>query len=152
YSNIDDYDLLVKLTVDKDPFVFLQATNEEIAKFELVGSSQIFGFSFLKNEGDLNGDGTDEVSYVVDWADWSTLNSCHIISYRTGRWEELYSFDIWDWQLPALEENEMTEIKPSSFSDENFDGLIKKLTVNKMQIIYRNEEAMKDTLVVDLSK
>ncbi len=152
YLNLDDYDLLVKLTIDKNPFVFLQSTNDKIAKFKIDASPQIFGISYLKNEGDLNSDGIDDVSYVVDWADWSSLNTCHIISYRNQHWEELYAFDIWDWQVPNTEENSTTGINTSSFYDKYSDGLVKKIGTNKIQLIYRNEESLEDTMVVDLSK
>ena len=104
YESLLDYDQLVALTVKKDPYTFVISDNELIDTLHISSGGQLLGLSYLKNEGDLNGDGTDEVSYVVNWADWSNLNTWHIVTYKNKKWIELYSFSIWDWQLPNLPE------------------------------------------------
>lgn len=123
----------------------------------------------MKNEGDLTGDGTDEVSYVVNWADWSNMNTWHIMSYKNKAWKELYSFPIWDWQLPDLPETfnnyglfglQDKVMVPEDDSvnlliEQNmneFKGLVKKIKNNQIQVIFKNEEASEDTMLVDLTK
>lgn len=69
YEGLTDYDQLVDLTVKKDPVSFISSDNKHIDTLLISSGGQLLGLSYLKNEGDLNGDGTDEVSYVVDWAD-----------------------------------------------------------------------------------
>lgn len=168
YSNISDYGILVDTTINKKPFSFVSCNDDQIDTLFITDREQQFGLSYLKNEGDLNGDGTDEISYVVNWADWSNMNTWHIMTFRNSRWEEIYSFTIWDWQLPNLPEtsNEygligLVNKQIVKSSDENYDqevrefnafeGLVRKVALNKIEIIYSNEEAMMDTMIVDLS-
>ncbi|MFM1999074.1 MAG: hypothetical protein RL204_1021 [Bacteroidota bacterium] len=168
YDSLAEYDQLVTLTIAKDPISFVISENENIDTLHIAAGGQLLGLSYCKNEGDLNGDGTDEISYVVDWADWSSLNTWHIVSYKNNEWTELYSFDIWDWQLPNLPEtfndyglfgldNKIINTTNDSVNDLleaqllNFPGLVKKVGRNKIQVIYRNEEAMEDSMVVNLN-
>jgi len=167
YEGLEDYDDLVTLSIDKEPFSFALCDNKNIDTLYITSMGQVLGLSYLKNEGDLNGDGTDEVSYVINWADWSNLNTWHIATYKNNRWEEIYSFPIWDWQLPDL---------PGAFNDyglfgtqgkiintqndsinrsmeaelKNFKGLVKKIKKNKIQITFKNMEASEETRVVDI--
>ena len=97
-----DYDRSVTAAVHKDPFSFITCSNKRIDTLIIHIGGQLFGISYMKNEGDLDGDGGDEISYVVDWADWSSVNTCHVVSCKNGKWLELYSFETRDWVLPSL--------------------------------------------------
>lgn len=169
YEGLSDYDQLLALTVFKEPVVLLSSSDPGVDTLFIAQKGQVLGLSYLKNEGDLNGDGTDELSYVVNWADRSNLNTWHIVTYRKGRWEKLYSFPIWDWQLPDLPQ---TYNQYGIFGTENkvlleadtavdlemekqllaFEGLVKYIRKNRIRVVYRNEEAMEDTMTVDLSR
>lgn len=167
YDGLPDYGDLVILTIDKHPFSFITSDNKNIDTLSIWSYGQLLGISYLKNEGDLNGDGTDEVSYVVDWADWSSLNTWHIVTYKNEKWEKLYSFPIWDWQLPqlpvALNQYGLFGVEDKIINTENdsinlilekelrdFTGLVKKVSKNKIQVIFRNEEASEDSMIIDL--
>lgn len=113
----DNYDKLVEWTVKRNPLVVLISDNPRLDTLK-IGNGQIFGTAWLKNEGDLNGDGTDEFSYVCDYADWSNLNSCKIVGWQKGKWQELASFAIHESQLPTV---------PNSFP--GFVTLVKQGTV-----------------------
>lgn len=165
YEEIE-YDDLVDVTIKKNPSVSLVSNTSKIKPFDLDFSGQIFGFSFLKNEGDLNGDGTDEISYVSDYADFSSLNRMVIITYKNHKWVQLYEFPIWDWLLPqtpisnnkyglfGVEKKDY--VKDKSVNDSlilafnKFPGLIKKIKKRKIQIKYRTDEADLDSMVVKL--
>ena len=165
YEEIE-YDDLVEVTIKKNPSVSLVSNTSRIKTFDLDISGQIFGFSFLKNEGDLNGDGTDEVSYVSDYADFSSLNRMVIITYKNHKWIELYEFPIWDWLLPqtpisnnlyglfGVEKKDF--VKDKSINDSlilafnKFPGLIKKIKKRKIQVKYRTDEADLDSIIVKL--
>jgi len=162
YSGIS-YEELVERTVAKTPNSFASCSNSDIDTLHFARQDQLLGLSYLKNEGDLNGDGADEISYVVNWADWSNINTCHIVSFVAGKWKNLYSFPIRDWQLPDLPETKseydpmgLKNKQPISESDEQegllhtFEGLIKPITPNVIEVIYMNEEAMTDTMQVQL--
>ncbi|MDB5257751.1 MAG: hypothetical protein JWM14_2446 [Chitinophagaceae bacterium] len=168
YYNGLDYDQQVDITVQKYPYSFVLSDNPKIDTLPIANTAQLFGIAYMKNEGDLNGDGTDEVSYVVDWADWSSLNSWNIATYKNKKWQTLYSFAIWDWQLPGLPESNKqyglfgtqghTIITDDTLNDRieeellNFKGMVKKIKMNKIQVIYRTEEADEDSMVIDLKK
>ena len=116
------YDDQVAMAVEKDPYSFIACNNHLIDTLHISSGGQLLGLSYLKNEGDLNGDGTDEISYVVDWADWSNLNTWHIMTFKNKRWKELYSFPIWDWQLPDL---------PQTVNQYGLFGLDSKIIIYK---------------------
>ena len=160
YEGLTDYDQLVVLNARKRPYSFVLSGNEAIDTLHISSMEQQIGLLFLKNEGDLNGDSTDEVSYVINYADWSNLNTRHIMTYKGNKWQELYSFPIWEWQLPELPRMtgrpELFSIEDNSSSSENpeqndFEGLVKKLDGNRIRVIFRNDEAMEDTTIVDLN-
>ena len=168
YENLIEYEQLVDLTIQKAPYSFLLSDDAAIDTLLISDKEQQLGVFFLKNEGDLNDDGTDEVGYVVNWADWSSINTYYIVSFATGKWHTLYEFPIWDWQLPdppntsqqyglfglentLVEPTNDTLIAPEQDSPP-FRGLVKKLGTNKIQVIYRNDEAEEDSMIVRLKK
>jgi len=162
YDSIDDYDHLIKLIVKKDAYSFVLCDSCPIDTLHTAPGGNSFGLAYLKNEGDLNGDGTDEVSYVVNFTDWSELNTWYIMTYRNGCWRKLYTFPIWDWQLPAIPHLEYAvsgkEIVPVQLGGvskimndiNNFEGLVKKISTGKIQVVFRNENSEVDTMIVDL--
>jgi hypothetical protein len=161
-DSIDDYNKLIELIIKKDAYSFVTCNSCTIDTLQVAPGGSSFGLAYLKNEGDLNGDGTDEVSYVVNFTDWSELNTWYIMTYKNGSWQKLYTFPIWDWQLPELPYGEYTvtssqniplPLNNSSGTEdeiESFEGLVKKISTGKIQVIYRNENNEVDTMLVDL--
>ncbi|MDA3779540.1 MAG: hypothetical protein PF487_04850 [Bacteroidales bacterium] len=136
YANAIEYDELVKLICKKEPMSFLSSNNLKIDTLNISAGKQLFGLMFLKNEGDLDGDNADEVSYIVDWADWSNLNTYHIMSYKNNKWVELGTFPILEFQLdnPILS-----------------NGMIKKNDNSIIECYYNNNESMLDTMIFKLN-
>ncbi len=95
---LDDvpYDSLVRRAGELKPLVILRSAG---VPADTLGTSDGFGLALLVNEGDLDGDGADELGYVPDNADWSNLATYHVIGLRNGQWHELFAFPIWEWQL-----------------------------------------------------
>jgi hypothetical protein len=127
----------------------------------------VLGLSYLKNEGDLNGDGGDEISYVGNWADWSSCNTWHIMTYKNNKWKELYSFPMREWQLPDLpgtfNQYGLFGLQDKVINTTNdsanlmlekqlieFPGLVKNLGRNKIKVYFFNDEASLDSAVVKL--
>lgn len=52
------------------------------------------GLYTFSNIGDINNDGKDELALVVDYADWSNMNSCRIYTKCNESWKEIHSFYI----------------------------------------------------------
>ncbi len=158
YQNMPEYGNFVTLVTEKKPFSFALSDNPKIDTLVFSDNPQLLGLAFLKNEGDLNGDGTDELSFVVNWADWSNLNTWQIYTYQDKKWKSIYSFPIWDWQLPNLPEsfNQYglfgTESKGTISPDDpivkeqeeelkNFKGLVEKVKKNEIKVTFRSNDA-----------
>ncbi len=174
-----DYDQLAALTIDKDPISYA-TFNKRIDTLWIADGQgqyapaycggQLLGLSYMKNEGDLDGDGGDEISYVINWADWSSINSCHLVSYKKKKWKQLYSFEIRDWQLPGLPEvqNEyylfgvsgvVSTIGNDTINErlkkelDSFPGFIKKLKNGKIQVKEFILNAESDSMpIIDLKQ
>lgn len=165
YKGLDDYEQLIELTIAKQPWSFLTCDNANIDTLHIAELSQLLGVYILRNEGDLDGDGGEEISYVVDWADFSNINSCNVMSYKNNKWVELYDIPIWETQLPGLPIDSANHNPTSSGAKSNsdlaleefikeqvklFDGFIKLQEPGIIQIRFRNNEAEEDTMLVDL--
>ena len=59
-----------------------------------------WGVSYLQLEGDLDGDGGDELSVVVHWTDVSTVTTLSLWSYKAGAWTRLHEQTIRGSSLP----------------------------------------------------
>lgn len=104
FYDTDNYDTVVAMTMAKRPRSFAVSGNPDIDTLPIADHPQLFGLAFLKNEGDLDGNGTDEISYVVNHADWSSINSCNVVTWTPEGWKSLLTFGIHDWELPTLPE------------------------------------------------
>lgn len=103
-----DYDSLVALTVLSKPVCSLQSHNLKPLLIQ-TGTWQLFGISYLKNEGDLNNDGRDELGLVIDWADWSNINTYHLYTYSRIGWKEILSFEIRDTDIDEFKQSGNTK-------------------------------------------
>lgn len=168
YEN-GDYDTLVSLNYEKKPISLLTCNKQRINDLIIDPDGKSLGLAYIKNEGDLDGDGADEISYVADWADWSNVNFCTIMSYKNQKWQDIYSFQIRDWQLPDLPQtynqygiaglhNKIVNTKDTAANKHiekdlhEFRGLIKKIANYKIQIMYAADDGAIDTTVVDIRK
>lgn len=157
-----DYDYDVKMLASRKCYSSFMCDNNFISATRIEPTPN-FGLLFLKNEGDLNGDGSDEISLVTNKADWSSLSECTIMTYKHGKWDALYWFPIWEWQLPNLPrkafnyklfgvQEDVIDTEDIRLLKElnNFSGLVKKINNKKLQIIYRSPEMSADTIIVNL--
>ena len=169
YDSLSSLDQMIALNAKKQAYSFLLPEENLIDTLHISSDQQQLGLAYLKNEGDLNGDGTDEVSFVIHRADVSALNTWHLMTYKNNKWIEIYKFSFWEWDLPELpiiySQNTLSSSEQSSNKTNNdnvynrmvknmqdYKGLIKKVTKNKIQVVYVNDEAELDTIIVDLSK
>ncbi len=119
YDSIS-YEEVVDYHTKKDPLLILSDFNRD----SITCSGQIFGLYWLKNLGDLNGDGLDEIGLIFDYADWSNINSCAIYSHQEG-WKMIGSFGILESDLYQSE-------KPI---DEVMDSLITRVGKNQLRVL-----------------
>ncbi|RZJ69478.1 hypothetical protein [Flavobacterium sp.] len=161
-----EYGDLIQWTDKRNTDAFVLSSNPEIDSLK-IGNSLCFGLHLLKNDGDLNGDGNDEISLVIDHADFSSCNSWRIYTYQNGKWKELFKFDILEWQLPQLPDAtgeyglfgtsgkvSIPKQDKANIELENqlkaWPGLVRKIGKNQIQAIFRNEQADEDTMTVNL--
>lgn len=123
----------------QEPITTLQADKSTLNSLQISNDAYQYGLAYLKNEGDLDGDGADELSYVIDNIDQSNINKMYVVSYKNGAWKELYSFTIRESTLPI-------------YSIKNKERFIHKLEGGKMLVKFVNEQAFEEYQIVDLKK
>lgn len=94
YISTIEYDSAVVIAQALLPVSYLTSNNNSIDTLFISDNRQLFGLFYLNNEGDLVGDGGDELGFVIDYADWSYLNTYNIVTNKNGEWYLLYSFPI----------------------------------------------------------
>jgi len=65
--------------------------------------TSVLGVSYAETIGDIDGDGADEIGILANNADISSVNTYRIYTYKNG-WKLYYSFEVRDWEFPALPE------------------------------------------------
>ncbi len=91
YSGNEDIYDLDRISNDKDVLSFMSCDSCGVDTLPVYG---VTGPLFVKNEGDLDGDGGDEVGFVPALPQMSSMNHYHILSYKGRHWVEVYSFGI----------------------------------------------------------
>ena len=168
YDNVEEDWLVWDSIKRKRPYSFALSDNKNIDTLRISQVPQLYGIAYLKNEGDLNGDGTDEVSYVASYADMSSMNTWHIVTYKNNKWKDVYSFTMWDWQLPELPgfvnvygyfgHEKVVNVSDNDTLNQRlerelkaFPGLVKSVGKNRVEVIY-NKEGDVDTITVSLKR
>ncbi len=87
----NEWDTVVKWFYDQDADLYL--TINKSGKDSLsLGTAQ--GLYCLINIGDNNADGKDEIALVIDYLDFSRVNSCKVYSLCGDKWTLLKQFGI----------------------------------------------------------
>lgn len=169
YDSTVTYEQLMAVAWNRKAYSYGVTGKASIRPLVFSSSARHLGLAWLHNEGDLDGNGTDELSYVMNWADWSSTNLCHVMTYRNKRWEKLLEIPIWEWQLPEVPmtynqyglfgKEGMRTLEESTANSQNaidsletFSGFIQKIKPGIIKVHYRNPEACEDTIRIDLTK
>ncbi len=75
----------------------IYSDNKEITPLKLDGD---LGVYFLINEGDLDGDGTDEISLMTVYRDYTNINFFRIYSYTGNSWKEIFACKVREFDCP----------------------------------------------------
>jgi len=153
------YDSLSARIWRMKPLSFVECSDTSIGRL-LVREGDSFGLAHLMNEGDLNGDGRDEIGWVGHWVDYSNVNTYHITSWNGSVWAELASFGMWEWQLPELPGSEREfgligqtglHVSDTRTTQESPADLVWPTTRGCISVLGRTEEADLDTLALTLA-
>ena len=87
----NEWDSVVKWFYDQDANLYLTVNKSSQDTLHL-GTAQ--GLYCLINIGDNNADGKDEIACVIDYLDFSRVNSCRIYSLCKDKWTLLKQFGI----------------------------------------------------------
>ena len=106
-----EWDCSIAAMCELDPAVKLKSSNG-MTPLRLNTNCQIFGIMRLINLGDINESKGDEIGLIVDWADWSNMNTCSFYSYINGEWKKQFDFDIHETTVygTVSRENEIEDI------------------------------------------
>ena len=104
--------------------------NHKSDSFLVTKDPRQTGLIWLSNEGNLDSVPGDEIAYVIDWADYSGMNTCFVMSWRPKKgWTNILSFTI----------NENIQLE----NDQLYEGghLLKSLGTGKVKYKYWSQEA-----------
>lgn len=87
----NEWDTVVNWFYDQDANVYLTINKDQHDTLNL-GTAQ--GLYCLINIGDNNSDGKDEIAFVIDYLDFSRLNSCKVYTICNDKWTLLKQFNI----------------------------------------------------------
>lgn len=87
----NEWDDIVMWFDNQQSFNYL-VTNKKQSDTLSLGTGQ--GLYCLINIGDNNSDGKDEIAFVVDYCDFSQINTCAIYTLCNSRWTKLKEFKI----------------------------------------------------------
>ena len=87
----NEWKTVVKWFNDQDADLYLTINKNKQDTLHL-GIAQ--GLYCLINIGDINKDGKDEIAFVIDYLDFSSVNSCKIYSLCENKWALLKEFEV----------------------------------------------------------
>ena len=87
----NEYETIVKWFFDQEADLYLTINKSKEDTLHL-GTAQ--GLYCLINIGDNNADGKDEIALVIDYLDFSSVNSCKIFSLCQDKWTLLKQFRV----------------------------------------------------------
>lgn len=128
-----DYDKNVELIMNQKPVTRLYSSIKDIDTFIVTTGHQQIGIYLFSNLGDINDDGSDEFGYIIDWADYSNLNTFHVMTLRGKQFKELMSFKI----------NESVSLDPDNLIDGKF--LIKPTGPKTIEYRFYSDSATVET-------
>ncbi len=99
YTNVYDHWEYIDSSYTRDCSSWMLCNNPSL---DTINLWSVYGLLFIKNEGDLDGDGGDEISFVNSLPQQSSMNHCSIATFKNGKWYCIYGFEIREWQIPPL--------------------------------------------------
>lgn len=94
----------------------LFSDNDGLTPLKLNGD---LGVYFLVNEGDLDGDGGDEISFMTVNRDYSNLNYFRIWTYKDTKWKELFCVLVHEYDCPNYKPQKPEEMFTHKWKQKN---------------------------------
>ena len=87
----NDWDQVINWFYKKNASIYLTTNNSQQDTIRIKNAQ---GLYCLINIGDNNKDGKDEIAFVVDYLDFSSVNSCKIYTLCNHQWTNIKQFGI----------------------------------------------------------
>ncbi len=113
----------------------LFSDNDEITPLRLSGDLGVF---FLVNEGDLDGDGGDEISFMTVNRDYSNFNVIRVWTYTGNRWRELFQVKVHIWDCPNYQ--------PKTFQESFTHEWKKKNNFSRNKVVLKKHDGVIDII------
>lgn len=123
----------IELIMKNKPVTRLYSSISGVDTFIVTKGSQQIGLRNFVKLGDLNTDKSDEFGYIINWADFSNLNTFHILTIKDNKFEELFSFKI----------NESVNLDPENLFENEF--LIKSINPKAIEYKFYSDSATVET-------
>jgi hypothetical protein len=136
YDSIEYYDHWF-INDMKQTYCFIAAKNKLVDTIWISDEYPDFGLFTLRNEGDLDGNGTDEITIGRDPCDASSLNHVDLLTYTKTGWQVMYYIPVWEWQV---QQNDVFENEDDT-THNPFNSFIRKKEKGLFEVAYRDEEA-----------
>lgn len=115
----------------------LYSDNTELTPLQLDGD---LGVYFLVNEGDIDGDGTDEISFMTVYRDYTNINYFRIYSYTGNRWKEIFCTKTHEWDCPNYNPTKLEEMFVHTWK--------KKNNYDKNRVVLKHHDGVVDMISI----
>ncbi len=78
----------------QQPMSEVYSSDKTIPKHTVTKSPQHAGIINFCNLGDLNEDNSEEFGYMINWLDWSNMNTYYIFSIKANKIIPLFSYSV----------------------------------------------------------
>ena len=129
----EDFEKDIELIINQKPITRIYSNIVGIDTLIVSTETQQTGIDWFSNLGDLNADGTEEFGYIINWADYSNINTFHIMTIKGKYFKELLTFKV----------NESINLETENLIDEKF--LIKPVDKKTIEFQFYSDSATVET-------
>jgi hypothetical protein len=90
----NNFEKNIELIIKNKPVTMLYSSIAGVDTLIVTKEYQQIGLRNFVRLGDLNSDKSDEFGYIINWADFSNLNTFHILTIKDNKFIELFNFKI----------------------------------------------------------
>lgn len=88
----NDFERNIELTIQNKPLTRIYSNLVGVDTLNVTKEYQQSGLRNFMCLGDLNSDNHDEFGFMINWADYSNLNTFHIYSLKGNTFKNIFSF------------------------------------------------------------
>jgi hypothetical protein len=125
----NDFERNIELIIQNKPLTRIYSSIVGIDTLIVTDDFQQSGLRNFLSLGDINSDGCDEFGFMINWADYSNLNTFYIYSIKGNNFKKIFSFQI----------NESVNFDNDNLFDNGF--LIRSITNKTIEYKFYSDSA-----------